>query len=139
MRYCRELGARRALSGNRISRAPRHQRRNLTHWLISTQVARTTEFGGRVVRLLHALENDHERKEGTVALVSARMSMRACLDARLTGPVAERALAQTQQLAALGNLDARKAREMDVRALAPEQRLALQDSAPPRPRRRLAG
>ena len=49
------------------------------------------------------------------------------------------ALAQTQQLAALGNLDARKAREMDVRALAPEQRLALQDSAPPRPRRRLAG
>ena len=63
---------------------------NLTHWLISTQVARTTEFGGRVVRLLYALENDHERKEGTVALVSARMSMRACLDARLTGPVAER-------------------------------------------------
>ena len=46
----------------------------------SELVARTHEFGGRVVRLLYALENDHERKEGTVALVSARMSMRACLD-----------------------------------------------------------
>ena len=61
------------------------------------------------------------------------------LDAKLTGPVAERALAQTQQLAALGNLDARKPRTMDLHRLAPEQRLALQDSAPPRPRRRLAG
>ena len=48
-------------------------------------------------------------------------------------------MAQTQQLAALGNLDARKPRTMDLHKLAPEQRLALQDSAPPRPRRRLAG
>ena len=61
------------------------------------------------------------------------------LDAKLTGPVAERALGQTQQLAALGNLDARKPRIIDLHKLAPEQRLALQDSAPPRPRRRLAG
>ena len=58
--------------------------------------------------------------------------MRACMDARLTGPVAEKALAQTQQLAALGNLDARKPRKMDLQQLAPEQRLALQDPVPPR-------
>ena len=104
----------------------------------SELVARTHEFGGRVVRLLYAVENDAERKEGTVALVSARLSMRACLDARLTGPVADAALATTRSLAAMGNLDPRRARVIDVKLLAPEQKLALRDGPAERPRRRLA-
>ena len=89
-------------------------------------------------RFLTARRSPHGRVVAENA-PDALVDVHTGLDAKLTGPVAERALAQTQQLAALGNLDARKPRTMDLQQLAPEQRLALQDSAPPRPRRRLAG
>ena len=110
-------------------------------------IARTHEFGGRVVRLLYALENDLERKEGTVALVSARTSLKGCLDAKLCGPVADAALAQTRALAAMGNLRTNQPRLMHANPelLTPEQRFALQGGRKPRAKsasrgqRRLAG
>ena len=100
----------------------------------SELIARTHEFGGRVVRLLYTLENDLERKEGVVALVSARKSLKACLDAKISGPVADAALAQTRALAAMGNLRTGQARLMhkNKKLLTTEQQYMLQGGRKPR-------
>jgi len=100
----------------------------------SELIARTHEFGGRVVRLLYELQNDLERKEGVVALVSARKSLKACLDAKMSGPVADAALAQTRALAAMGNLRTGQARLMhkNKKLLTTEQQYMLQGGRKPR-------
>lgn len=102
----------------------------------SELVARTTEFGGRVVRLLYALENDLERKEGTVALVSAKMSLRSAVEHAhlLHGPVADKAMEQTNALAAQGNLRRDNPRLMhkNPHLLTPEEKFKLQGGRQPR-------
>jgi len=101
----------------------------------SELVAKTTEFGGRVVRLLYALENDQERKEGTVALVSARQALQAAYEnPRLQGPVADAAMKQTRALAAQGNLKAPNVKRLpysNPKLLSPEDRYRLQGGKKP--------
>ena len=101
----------------------------------SELVARTHEFGGRVIRLLYALENDLERKEGVVALVGARGLLKGALDAKMSGPVADAALAQTRSLAAMGNLDTGMVRlPTNKKLLTSEQVYMLQGGRKPRER-----
>ncbi|KAJ8598757.1 hypothetical protein CTAYLR_010103 [Chrysophaeum taylorii] len=102
----------------------------------SELVARTTEFGGRVVRLLYALENDLERKEGTVALVSARMGLRATIEHGhlMHGPVVDNAMKQTQAYAKQGNLKRDEPRLMyeNKNLLTPQEHFKLQGGRRPR-------
>ena len=99
----------------------------------SQVVAKTTEFGGRVIRLLYALENKQERKEGTVALVSARQALKATYEnPMLQGPVADAAMAQTRALAQQGNLKSVHQRiPTNLKLLTPEQRYQLQGGKKP--------
>lgn len=102
----------------------------------SELVARTTEFGGRVVRLLYALENDQERKEGTVALMSARLGLQATIEHadKLHGAVADNALAQTYAYDQQGNLKDDRPRLMhaNTNLLTPEERFKLRGGRRPR-------
>ena len=66
-------------------------------------VARTEEFGGRVIRLLLQLGDTDENKHAVTALVSSKQCLRAAASAQLMGNVGKAAKAQSVKLIEMGN------------------------------------